>query len=91
MFLVSFLRDQATTHLWPALVLDRRGVRHEHRSDQTPKFGDLLGALLVKVFLLGDFGSLLFSFRCAASGVCSFWFGANVCCPKREHFWDRSV
>ena len=40
MFLVSFLRDQATTHLWRALVLDRRGVRHEHRSDQTPKFGD---------------------------------------------------
>ncbi len=44
MFLVSFLRDQATTHLWPALVLDRRGVGYEHRSDQTPKFGDLLGA-----------------------------------------------
>src|SRR5580704_13087873 len=61
MFLVSFLRDQATTHLWPALVLDRRGVRHEHRSDQTPKFGDLLGALLERSFSWG-ISSLLFLF-----------------------------
>ncbi len=52
MFLVSFLRNQTTTHLWPALVLDRRGVRYEHHSDQTPKFGDLLKALRARELAL---------------------------------------
>jgi hypothetical protein len=36
------IRQQLTC--WPVLVLDRCGVRYEHRSDQTPKFGDLLRA-----------------------------------------------
>jgi hypothetical protein len=36
------IRQQLTCS--PVLVLDRRGVRYEHRSDQTPKFGDLLRA-----------------------------------------------
>jgi len=42
-------------------------------------------ALSVKVFRLGDLVCSFFLFV-ADSRVCSFWFGANVCCPKREHF-----
>jgi hypothetical protein len=39
----------------------------------------------VKVFLLGVVVRSFF-LVVTDSRVCAFWSGANVCCPKREHF-----
>jgi len=76
---VGLSPDQGITHLGPALVLDRRGVRYDHRSDQALSFGwgdYMLGS--AKVFLFGGLGFARFFLFVADSRVCSFGPSANV-------------
>jgi len=68
-------------------VLDRRGVRYEHRSDQALKFGDLLGS--AKVFLSGDWFAPFF-FLLPTLEFALLVFSQRLL-SEREHFHDCPV